>query len=642
MLQITRANNPANPDGPDSLPPEFRLPTESLAEAVAFVRRRLSIILLTCSLSLGVGLLYLIAATPTFTADAQLVVDSKAAPTDATSVSTIVESHIAIIKSENIARAVIQQLDLAKDPEFAGNDSVVRTVGRSISRLLGWSGPETKSDAMSHAVESFERKLSAERVGLTYIIKVTFASGERERAAQILNAVAETYVAAQLDAKYNSSLRSEKWVKDRLNLLSSRASAAKKALADYQRDRKDIADSADAISANTSQSTPGTQRELRELGAAAETAATTYDNFLRALRYMDAQQQATPVLDAHVLSGARPPLRASSPKAGIVLAIATIGGALLGIAIAMLRDQSDRGVRTCEEVSKELRMPCIAVIPRVRSHSALMRSACIEERGPEARLAGLGAELVSRTYALFGSGTRRHEPVLAFDRGSRNIARTDSPIWTVTDAIRSRFTEAFLEIKLTLDAMNRNGQRSQVIGITSTYSDEGKSTVAAALALLMARGGARVILVDCDSGKRSLSAELAPGAEFDLLDVMAGRASLRDTTWIEPTTQLALLPLGNNREIYPSEVLSTGSFDRLLQSLRESYEYVIVDLSAVAPSADVQATVCALDSLIFVIEASRTKIDVAKRGLDVIRHENVVGVVLNKAGSDRVSARFTA
>jgi succinoglycan biosynthesis transport protein ExoP len=135
---------------------------------------------------------------------------------------------------------------------------------------------------------------------------------------------------------------------------------------------------------------------------------------------------------------------------------------------------------------------------------------------------------------------------------------------------------------------------------------------------------------------------LAPGAEFGLLDVMAGRASLRETMWIEPTTQLALLPSGNNRQIRPEAVLSMGSLDKLLQSLRESYDYVIVDLSAVALSADARAAVCALDSLIFVIEASRTKIDVAKRGLDVIRHENVVGVVLNKAGSDRVSARFTA
>ena len=55
----------------------------------------------------------------------------------------------------------------------------------------------------------------------------------------------------------------------------------------------------------------------------------------------------------------------------------------------------------------------------------------------------------------------------------------------------------------------------------------------------MAHNGANVILVDCDLRKHSLSAELAPGAEFGLLDVMAGRASLRETTWIEPTTQLA-------------------------------------------------------------------------------------------------------
>ena len=101
------------------MPPEFRSPVEFLAEVVAFIRRRLSIILLTCLVTLGVALLYLIAAVPTFTAKAELVVDSKAAPGDAASVSTIVESQIAIIKSEGIARAVIEKLGLAEDPEFA-------------------------------------------------------------------------------------------------------------------------------------------------------------------------------------------------------------------------------------------------------------------------------------------------------------------------------------------------------------------------------------------------------------------------------------------------------------------------------------------------------------------------------------------
>jgi len=110
-----------------------------------------------------------------------------------------------------------------------------------------------------------------------------------------------------------------------------------------------------------------------------------------------------------------------------------------------------------------------------------------------------------------------------------------------------------------------------------------------------------------------------------------------EATWIEPTTQLAFLPVGNNsRPIYASEVLALESLDRLFQTLREAYEYVIVDLPAVEPFADVRAAMRALDSFIFVIEASRTNIDVVKRGLDVVRHENVVGIVLNKAKYDGV------
>ncbi|MBR1213943.1 Wzz/FepE/Etk N-terminal domain-containing protein [Bradyrhizobium sp. JYMT SZCCT0180] len=350
MLQITRTDNSVNPDSPDNMPPEFRLPIESLAEAVAFIRRRLPTILLTCSIMLGIGVLYLIVTVPTFTANAELIVDSKAAAGDAVSVSTIVESQIAVIKSEHLARTVIQELDLTEDPEFVRKDSVVRDAVRSISQLLGWSRPATESGAIRHAAESFKRKLSVERAGVTYIIKITFESTDPERAARILNTVAETYVAAQLDAKYASSLRGEKWVKDRLNRLSSRASAAQKALADYQKNRKDIGESADAVRANTpaSQSTPRTQRDLSELEDAAETAASIYDSFLRVLRYMEAQQQSLPTLEAHVLSRASPPLRASSPKIGIVLGISGIGGLLLGIAIALLRDRLDRGVRTCE------------------------------------------------------------------------------------------------------------------------------------------------------------------------------------------------------------------------------------------------------------------------------------------------------
>jgi uncharacterized protein involved in exopolysaccharide biosynthesis len=316
------------------MPLELRLaPVVSLAEVVAFIRRHLSIILLACLATLGIAIIYLVTVVPTFTAKAQLIVDTKATPGDAASVLTIVESQIGIIKSESIASAVIEKLGLAQDPEFAaGQDSVLRGMTRSISRLLGWSKPETKGSAARYAVESFELKLSAKRVGSTYLVEITFDSRDPDRAAQILNAVAEKYITHQLD---NAGLQDETWVKDRLNELSTQASAAQKALNDYSRNREDTAGSAATID---------------KLAAAAESSKNAYDNFRHVLRKMEAtRQQSSPVFGASLVTGASPPLRASSPKPRIVLGTAIVGGLLFGIAIGMLRDLLDRGIRTSRQ-----------------------------------------------------------------------------------------------------------------------------------------------------------------------------------------------------------------------------------------------------------------------------------------------------
>ena len=441
--------------------------------------------------------------------------------------------------------------------------------------------------------------------------------------------------------------------------MSSQASAAQKAVADYYKNRNDVADSADTVDAGTppSQLTARMQGELRELEAAAESTARTYDNFLHVQRYMEAlQQQSLPVFEARLLTEASRPFRASSPKVKIVLGISTVGGLLLGIAIGMLRDLSDRGIRTSGQVWRELQIACIAVVPRVKSDARFK----LEDRGPMMIEPGWKVH----TGMIVGEHTRDNDLEINILRGkqltnirttskdeavrltplsnprstvrprSRTIVRTESPIWTIAHAPQSRFTESFLEIKLAIDSMNRSGKRNQVIGITSTQPDEGKSTVAAALALLMAHTGARVILVDCNLRNRSLSAALAPAAEFGVLDVMSGAVSVSEITWTDATTQLAFLPVVNNsRPIYASDVLASETLDKLFQTLREAYEYVIVDLPAVAPFADVRAAAHLLDSFILVVEWGRTNISVVERALEVCSdiHENMLGVTLNKA-----------
>jgi uncharacterized protein involved in exopolysaccharide biosynthesis len=273
-----------------------------------------------------------------------------------------VESQIAIIKSEGIARTVIEKLGLAKEPEFSGQ-SAVRSMIRSTSRLLGWRSAETESSEMGRALESFTRKLSVKRVRLTYIIEITFDSVDPGRAAQILYTLAETYTWALMDAKYKSTSQSEKWLTDRTNELSSQASAAKKAVADYYKNKNDNTESAGAVDAGAP---PRAQGELRELEATAEAAAKTYDNFLRVQRFLEAQQQSLstgPPSEAHVLTEASRPLRASSPKVGIVLGISIIGGLLIGITIGMMRDLSDRGIRTGEQELRDWTHPTYHVDP---------------------------------------------------------------------------------------------------------------------------------------------------------------------------------------------------------------------------------------------------------------------------------------
>ena len=358
MLQIYKTNNSADQA---TRPPEFAS-VEFLAAALAFFRRRLLVIVLACLGMLVIALLYLLTAVPTFTASAQLVVDSRAAPGDAASVATIVESQIAIIKSEGIARTVIEKLGLAKEPEFSGQ-SALRSMIRSASRLLGWRSAETESSEMGRALESFTRNLSVKRVRLTYIIEITFDSVDPGRAAQILNTLAEKYTWALMDAKYKSTSQSETWLKDRTNELSSQASAAKKAVADYYKNKSDNTESAGAVDAGAP---PRAQGELRELEATAEAAARTYDNFLRVQRFLEAQQHSLstgPPSEAHVLTGASRPLRASSPKVGIVLGISIIGGLLIGITIGMMRDLSDRGIRTNEQHLRDWTHPTYHVEP---------------------------------------------------------------------------------------------------------------------------------------------------------------------------------------------------------------------------------------------------------------------------------------
>jgi succinoglycan biosynthesis transport protein ExoP len=206
-------------------------------------------------------------------------------------------------------------------------------------------------------------------------------------------------------------------------------------------------------------------------------------------------------------------------------------------------------------------------------------------------------------------------------------------LWHVIDSPFSRFTESIRAIKIAGDLFGVS-KTNKVVAITSSLPNEGKSTVSTALAQLTAHAGPRVILVDCDLRNPELSRELTPNASLGLLEVLSGKALLEDVIWTDPDTKMQFLPsVAESRVVHSSEILASAATKRLFDQLRDTYDYVIVDLSPLAPVVDVRATSNLVDSYIFVIEWGRTKIDVVEHALNAARgvYDNLLGVVLNKA-----------
>jgi succinoglycan biosynthesis transport protein ExoP len=360
------------------------------------------------------------------------------------------------------------------------------------------------------------------------------------------------------------------------------------------------------------------QVTLFELESNAKNLRAMSDDFRQ--RYADSlQQQSFPNSDASIFTRAALPLEKSGPRRALILVIASAGGLGFGMAVGFLRELMKGFFYTREQVESVLQTPCIAVVPSLKSNKG-------------------------RT------SMENPKPMLSFDRGlgvglndQRTLSHGPDIYWAVLNSPFSRFAEAMRSIKLAVDLNSGFVNSTKVIGFTSSLPQEGKSTIVASLALLMAQAGARVILVDCDLRNPSLSRRLAPNADHGILEVIAGKMTLKNAVWTDQSNNLTFLPAGTNtRVIHSSDILSADATRKLFKDLRSRYDYVLVDLTPLMPIVDTRATTGFVDCYVFVIEWGRTTSEAVKHAFrDAYKiRENMLGVVLNKANINQLSRHY--
>jgi len=302
-----------------------------------------------------------------------------------------------------------------------------------------------------------------------------------------------------------------------------------------------------------------------------------YETIISRFKETDVVSDQSKQADAKIISRATVPFVPFYPRKRVIVSVALFFSAAIGVAIALLLDFLDSGFRSAQQIEDIIGLPAIGTIPKLPRADRNLKPHQVAARKPN---------------SIFG------------------------------EAVRS------VRVSLMLSGVDK---APKTVLVTSSVSGEGKTSLSLSLASLTAHTGQRAIILDCDLRRASVHKTLGVANDAGLSNYLSGQVDLNDVVDIDESTGLYYIPAGG-RVPHPTDLLGSLKMYKLLETLEEAFDLVILDSPPLLAVADALVLARSVDRVLFVVRWETTRRDFVGAAVKQIAETgaNIGGLVLSQ------------